>query len=479
MCGIFAFFSADKTAVKSVLTRQARIIDTIQLRGPDKTSVVESENFVAIHTLLSITGLLREQPVVNGRFLLLYNGEIYNDYEHYHSTYGDRDFLMARIQEEGEGALRGLDGEFAISLYKFESNTLFLATDPFGTKPLYYQLNHDSCVVGSYESTVAACSQSSPICQVPANTLLTISLTDFTIQGQSIIRPFDFHSPTMTSFERWNEAFGEALQKRTLTGKRRCFVSFSSGHDSGLIAAELMERHIPFHVYTMPFKEDGDVLEARLRILRENHVECDVLAPSQLEIEEMKQFIFEHCDPFQLINLESSFQNFSNPDMRYLSGYIASAVIHEKARNTHRLISLSGQGADEIFSDYYNPHANPVMSELKGNWDQIHGPWKNFYGGWNRIFLGGGERIAGLFGIETRYPFLDFQAVQEFLNLHAKLKGQFYKSPITNRLGELGFPYHLKKYGFAGFPSPEESHEPPENLEPSPRIQISTLPTGV
>ena len=137
--------------------------------------------------------------------------------------------------------------------------------------------------------------------------------------------------------------------------------------------------------------------------------------------------------------------------MRILSGYIASAIIHQKARETGRFISLSGQGADEIYADYFNPHANPSMSELKGHWDRIEGPWKNFYGGWNQVFLGAGERIAGLFGIETRYPFLDSAAVQEFLFLHPRLKAQYYKAPITNRLRELDFPYHERKFGFAGY----------------------------
>lgn len=88
---------------------------------------------------------------------------------------------------------------------------------------------------------------------------------------------------------------------------------------------------------------------------------------------------------------------------------------------------------------------------MKGNWENVTGPWKNFYGGWNRLFLGGNERISGHFGIETRYPYLDFDVVQEYLNLHPKLKQQTYKAPITNRLSELGFPQHERKLGFAGF----------------------------
>ena len=444
-------FSENRETIESTVARQDDILTTIQGRGPDKASIVEDRNYVVIHTLLSMTGPFREQPVIADRFLLLYNGEIYNDFERYDTTYGDCDYLVSRLQEEGQEALRALDGEFALCLHLFESQTLLLATDPFGTKPLYYQLTPSSCVVGSYESTVNAGGQLGPICQVPANTLLTISLKDFSIQNQSIIKPFDFHSPTKTTLDDWNEAFYQALRKRTLTGRHRAFVGLSSGHDSGLIAAELMARHIDFHAYTVPYLEDQVVLNKRLQHLRENEISYEVLVPSSDEIEAMRQFVWDRCDPFQLVNHDSDFQNFRNPDMRILSGYIASAIIHQKARETGRFISLSGQGADEIYADYFNPHANPSMSELKGHWDRIEGPWKNFYGGWNQVFLGAGERIAGLFGIETRYPFLDSAAVQEFLFLHPRLKAQYYKAPITNRLRELDFPYHERKFGFAGY----------------------------
>lgn len=444
-------FSEKEEIIKSTVARQDDILATIQGRGPDKSSIVEGHNSVVIHTLLSMTGQFREQPVIDERFLLLYNGEIYNDFEQYHAGYGDSDYLVSRLQEEGQEALRTLDGEFALCLHLFESQTLLLATDPFGTKPLYYQLTPSSCVVGSYESTIKASGQLGTIRQVPSNTLLTISLKDFSILDQTIIRPFDFHAPKTTTFDQWNEAFGHALRKRTFTRRHQAFVSFSSGHDSGLIAAELMTRQIDFHAYTVPYLEDSLVLDKRLKHLHENKIIYDVVAPTSDEIEAMSQFVWDHCDPFQLINHDSDFQNFCNPDMRILSGYIASAIIHQKARETGRFISLSGQGADEIYADYYNPHANPAMSELRGNWDRIDGPWKNFRGGWNRVFLGAGERIAGLFGIETRYPFLDFAVVQEFLNLDPRLKSRFYKAPITNRLRELDYPFHERKLGFAGF----------------------------
>ena len=466
MCGIFAFFSNNPEALNQVHSRKDTIASTIRLRGPDKTTVLRDRQFIAIHTLLSMTGFLREQPIVNEEMLLLYNGEVYNDYINYHDSYGDADFLKSHLLENHHPNFQQLDGEFAICVFSFSAQKVYLATDPFGTKPLYYQIGPRGCVVGSYESTLVACGESGNICQVPANTILEISLDELTLQSQTSLKTFDFSSQTETDFCKWNESFTQSIDKRTSNNRHQCFVGFSSGHDSGLIAADLLNRNIPFAIYTIPYKEDQEVLEKRIQILRQHHIPCYILEPSSLEIEKMKQLVLEHCDPFQLINLDSAFQNFKNPDMRILSGYIASAIIHQQARNAGRLISLSGQGADEIFCDYFNPHSNPAMSEIRGEWEGVTGPWKNFFGGWNRVFIGGGERIAGLFGIETRYPYLDVQVVQEFVNLHPKLKSEIYKAPITNRLKELDFPLHYRKFGFAGYPE-EKGEMPPSTAHVS------------
>jgi len=451
MCGIFGFSSSDTRKVQSVFSKKMEIVETIRLRGPDRVSYIQDSNFVAIHTLLSMTGEFRDQPITTDEFVLMYNGEIYNDYERYRPDYGDADYLVNQIQEHGIEELNHLDGEFAICLKSFTSNSFYLMTDPFGTKPIYYQVGEDFCLVGTYESTIRASGLSGTIHQVPPNSLVTIALDDFSIRVKSPMRAFDFTHANIDTFETWNHAFAEAIRKRTTNSNHQCYVCFSSGHDSGVIAAELLAQHIPFGTYTIPFKEDLIVLEARLDLLKNRGIPMEVLTPSEEELLDMKEFVLKHCDPFLLLNTDSGFQNFPDPDMRKISGCIGASILFQRAKQQGRLISLSGQGGDEIFSDYYNKHSNPAMSEIRGQWHKVHGPWQNFYGGWNRVFLGAGERIAGMFGIETRYPLLDFQVVQEFLNLSPHLKSSLYKAPITNRLQDLQFPYHERKMGFAAY----------------------------
>ena len=65
---------------------------------------------------------------------------------------------------------------------------------------------------------------------------------------------------------------------------------------------------------------------------------------------------------------------------------------------------------------------------------------KYFYG--TQIsYLGKEESIGGSYGLETRYPFLDRDLVQEYLNLKQKFKNKFYKAPISHFLRTNKYPY--------------------------------------
>ena len=77
-------------------------------------------------------------------------------------------------------------------------------------------------------------------------------------------------------------------------------------------------------------------------------------------------------------------------------------------------------------------------------------PWPNFFESSQEAFLVKEEYIAGAFGLETRYPFLDQDVVQEFLWLKPELKNKHYKSVLHNYLIENNFPFEEnKKRGFS------------------------------
>jgi len=123
--------------------------------------------------------------------------------------------------------------------------------------------------------------------------------------------------------------------------------------------------------------------------------------------------------------------------------------ILEDSKKQNVKIQLSGQGGDEIygnnqeygFDNLFNPEYFPrKLIEIF--------PWNNFYHGGNYSYLTKEEHVAGSLGIETRYPLLDREVVQEFLNLAPKHKNKQYKSPLANYLQVNKFPYIEGKKGF-------------------------------
>ena len=95
-----------------------------------------------------------------------------------------------------------------------------------------------------------------------------------------------------------------------------------------------------------------------------------------------------------------------------------------KIKSKGNNIFISGQGGDELMTDYCAPDENKRLYMRKLN---TYFPWKNFYSGLNRRLIDMCDRIGGALGVECRYPFLDRYFVQEFLNLSRELKNNGYK----------------------------------------------------
>lgn len=150
MCGIVGFWcQAGHADVHDTVKRMAR---TIAHRGPDDSGAwVDKVSGVALaHRRLSILDLspAGHQPMLSasGRWVIVFNGEIYNHLDLRKSLTGvawrghsDTETLLAAIDAWGIVAtLRKLTGMFAFALWDRTERTLTLARDRLGEKPLYY-----------------------------------------------------------------------------------------------------------------------------------------------------------------------------------------------------------------------------------------------------------------------------------------------------------------------------------------------------
>mgnify|MGYP001212038838 CR=1 FL=1 len=149
MCGICGIYRPG--GVTPLDTRRAQAMNyVLRHRGPDDEGLFSGQSCVLGHRRLSIIDLSRDghQPFASpdGRYQLVYNGEIYNYIElrrkltpHFaFRTRTDTEVLLAAYQCYGPACLNRLNGMFAFAIYDREAESLFLARDRFGIKPLYY-----------------------------------------------------------------------------------------------------------------------------------------------------------------------------------------------------------------------------------------------------------------------------------------------------------------------------------------------------
>ena len=125
--------------------------DALQHRGPDSEGfwMNESQSVGFAHRRLCILDLSggANQPFHYLHYTIIFNGEIYNYIElkeqlsksgYHFSTTSDTEVIPAAYDCWGEDCLQHFDGMFAFALYDNNKQTLFIARDRFGEKPLYY-----------------------------------------------------------------------------------------------------------------------------------------------------------------------------------------------------------------------------------------------------------------------------------------------------------------------------------------------------
>ena len=149
MCGLLGYLSNDRTA-KELRDQVAEALELMHHRGPDEGGTVNDRDVVLGFRRLSIIDLDHSHqplPYDNGRYWLLFNGEIYNyvelrkrlarEYGATFATAGDGEVILAAYKYLGEDGVRELRGMFAFLIWDTEERVLFGARDWFGIKPLF------------------------------------------------------------------------------------------------------------------------------------------------------------------------------------------------------------------------------------------------------------------------------------------------------------------------------------------------------
>ncbi len=370
MCGFVGFTNPQRLQNSSeVLTN---MLETIHHRGPDSNGSFIDENLALGFRRLSIIDLSDEakQPMVSedGKLILVFNGEIYNFAElrttliekgYVFKSHTDSEVILHGYHAYGKAILNKLRGMFAFCIWDINAQTLFIARDFFGIKPLYYTRN-------TLDGTIIFASEIKAILEHPSfikkfnNDALKPYLTfqysvleETFFKGVYKLKPGHFmwiKNGEMTMERYWQNRYEpnhdsiesnvhniQEMMRESVNYHKISDVKvgafLSGGVDSSYITALLKPDKtftVGFDAYESMYNETQLAEELSDKLGIENHKRI-ITAD---ECFESLPHIMYHMDEPQ-----------SNPSAIPL--YFLSELASE-----HVTVVLSGEGADELFAGY-------------------------------------------------------------------------------------------------------------------------------
>ena len=381
MCGIAGVVSVEPETLIGPMLR------SIEHRGRDDEGVwisepIDDANRRAClgHRRLAIIdpSPAGHEPMLaaDGRFVLTFNGEIYNYRElreqlrplgHQFKTDSDAEVLLAAISEWGWDCLTRLNGMFAFAVWDNRERTLTLVRDHVGIKPLYYAKASDEFVFGSEIKALLASELITPAINPGALhqflTFLWAPDPNTLFEGVKTVPPghyLQFKNGNLkltqwwdASFDRiddhrsdrwWQEQVLETLDrvvKMEMISDVPLGSFLSGGIDSSGIVA-MMDRHSNGHqisTYTAGMTSED---------LRYDIIPDDVRWARRVNEQLQTAYHEIMLQPAVAELLPKLVQHMEEPPIDMA---IPSYLISRAARETLRVM-LSGMGGDEVFAGY-------------------------------------------------------------------------------------------------------------------------------
>lgn len=352
----------------------------IQRRGPDYSGISKGEkdgvSWTYHHTRLSILDLsiLANQPFIKDDIILLFNGEIYNysylkkeleSLGHTFRTDSDTEVIIEAYKQWSERAFTKFTGMFSIALHDKTENSLVLARDRAGVKPLYYMLSEETLVFSSDLYAVKSMSGKSltledsaisrflnvgyndlgttyfkEVRQVDPGTFVVVNLSKMTGRETVYWDPSRFYSIQKNLID---DNLIKDLEDLLIDSVRLRMVSdvpvglfLSGGYDSSLVAALLAKKlDNPIKSYTVGFENSfyDESTDAK-RIAEYLGIQNQTITATT---ENIKDLIIDLPDVYDVPFGDSS--------------AIPTLLVSKLASNDVKVV-LSADGGDEYFAGY-------------------------------------------------------------------------------------------------------------------------------
>ena len=372
MCGIGGIIGADVVpeVTTDLLGRMAAIL---RHRGPDDVGYHVEPGAGLFNVRLSIIDVAGgHQPIYNedGSICVVFNGEIYNHQElraglekrgHDFSTHSDTEVIAHLYEEHGARCVDQLNGMFAFAVWDRSAQTVLLARDRLGIKPLYFAHHAQSLLFGSeLKSILAADTVPERLNRLGLDLYLSLRyLPAHTTMFEDISKVLPGHCLTFrlgdsapTVGEYWQpekrelgsaDAIAAELEDLLRDAVRLRLMSevplgafLSGGLDSSAIVGLMRSvSDQPVKTFSIGFSEEGRVDETGFarqvaRAHGTEHHEVDCTASS---VQALPRLIHHFDEPF------------ADPII------VPTYEVSELA-SRHVKVVLTGEGADELFGGY-------------------------------------------------------------------------------------------------------------------------------
>lgn len=376
MCGITGIFAFNLVGKFNKVNIAAATM-CLEQRGPDNQNIYNDDWVALGHRRLSIidTSAVAHQPMwdENERYSIAFNGEIFNYRELRQQleekgtkffSQSDTEVLLKLFILEKEKCLNKLNGFFAFCIYDKQEQTLFIARDRYGVKPLLYLFDEDKFLFASEMKSIIQYGIDKTLDFTSLYTYLQLNYIPapdtffknvkkllpghyLTIINRqlSIVNWYDIpkEEDKSITYEQAKEKLKQLLDasvQRRLISDVPLGAFLSGGIDSSVITA-LASKHKPdLHTFSIGFKDEKFFDETHYAKLVADHFKTDHTVFSLTNDD-----LYEH--------VHSILNYFDEPfaDSSAINVYILS-----KQTRKHATVALSGDGADELLAGY-NKHA--------------------------------------------------------------------------------------------------------------------------
>ena len=405
MCGILGLYTIQH--ISNYEQRLNEAIDALKHRGPDEQTSeqyqVADGTLVFGHARLSIIDLSPggRQPKHSddGRFSLIFNGEIYNYRElrqelqskdiPFH-TNSDTEVLLACWKVWGIDCLQRLRGMFAFVMLDRQENTLTCVRDAFGIKPLFYRFDSQSLVIASELRALLKLTTGKPrlnhqqaydylmhdrydtddktffegILQLPPGHILEIDLGKLS-QAMKDGKPAPHSNAkrwwfpkieerTDLTFEQATEQLREMFLENIRLHLRSDVplgAALSGGIDSSAVVCAMRRQEPDLPIQTFSFIAAGspvdeekwaDIVNAQVGAIAHKVI----VRPEELA-EDIDDLIFAQGEPFGGTSIYAQYRVF------------------KLAKEHGIIVTLDGQGADELLAGYHGYHDARMLSMIE------------------------------------------------------------------------------------------------------------------